>query len=128
MLTGSNAVFCSTINAVPFLYRHQRWRPSGPYFIVERQVSVFTQHHAVCEVGVPYRRILERDSNYLEDMERAKQLERLPVVLSRIASTDPALYFWFAKRAVPLAKVWAAKSVASSTRRNVMLGVAPMMR
>jgi integron integrase len=53
------------------------------HLAVERQVSASTQRQALSAIVFLYREILERDFGWLEDMERAKRPERLPVVLSR---------------------------------------------
>jgi integron integrase len=53
------------------------------HLAVERHVAASTQRQALSAIVFLYREILERDSGWLEDMERAKKPERLPVVFSR---------------------------------------------
>jgi integron integrase len=53
------------------------------HLAVERHVAASTQCQALSAIVFLYREILERDLGWLEDMERAKKPERLPVVFSR---------------------------------------------
>jgi integrase len=52
------------------------------HLAVERQVSTSTQRQAVSALVFWSRERLERDFGWLDDLERAKQPERLPVVCS----------------------------------------------
>jgi integron integrase len=53
------------------------------HLAIERHVSVSTQRQALSAIAFLYREILEQDLSWLEDMERAKKPERLPVVFCR---------------------------------------------
>jgi integrase len=53
------------------------------HLAVERHVAASTQRQALSPIVFLYREILARDLGWLEDMERARKPERLPVVISR---------------------------------------------
>jgi integrase len=53
------------------------------HLAAERHVAASTQRQALSAIVFLYREILERDFGWLQNMERAKRPERLPVVLSR---------------------------------------------
>jgi integron integrase len=53
------------------------------HLAVERHVAASTQHQALSALIFLYREVLNQDLGWLEDMERAKRPERLPVVFSR---------------------------------------------
>jgi integron integrase len=53
------------------------------HLAVERHVAASTQRQALSAIIFLYREVLNQDLGRLEDMERAKKPERLPVVFSR---------------------------------------------
>ena len=53
------------------------------YLAVERKISAATQNQALAALVFLYRRVLERQLEWLGDVARARQPVRLPVVLSR---------------------------------------------
>ena len=53
------------------------------HLAVERHVAASTQRQALSALIFLYREVLNQDFGWLEDMERAKKPERLPVVFSR---------------------------------------------
>ncbi len=72
-----------------FILFHQKRHPAsmGPpevrtflsHLAIERHVSASTQRQALSAIAFLYREILEQDLSWLEDMERAKKPQRLPV-------------------------------------------------
>jgi site-specific recombinase XerD len=76
-----------------FILFHQKRHPAsmGPqevrmflsHLAIEHHVAASTQRQAWSAIAFLYREILEQDLSWLDDMERAKKLERLPVVFSR---------------------------------------------
>jgi len=64
--------------------RDGRHRGLGvPVVAVDRHVSASTQNQALAAVLFLYQHVLGRDPGWLDDVVRAKQPERLPVVLTR---------------------------------------------
>jgi site-specific recombinase XerD len=53
------------------------------HLAVERHVAASTHRQALSAIVFLYREVLNQDLGWLEDMERAKKPERLPVVFSR---------------------------------------------
>jgi integron integrase len=53
------------------------------HLAVNERVSASTQNQAACALAFLYRRVLRRDLEGLQDIERAKAPRRLPVVLTR---------------------------------------------
>jgi integron integrase len=53
------------------------------HLAMERHVAATTQRQALSAIVFLYQEILARDLGWLEDIERAKKPERLPVVFSR---------------------------------------------
>jgi len=50
---------------------------------VDRQVSASTQNQALCALLFLYRHVLDQHLGWLDEVVRAKQSHRLPVVLTR---------------------------------------------
>jgi integron integrase len=50
---------------------------------VHGQVSASTQHQALCALVLRYRHLLGQNLRWLDDVVRARRLQRLPVVLTR---------------------------------------------
>lgn len=53
------------------------------YLATERDVSASTQRQALAAVLFLYQKVLEREIGWVEDIARAKQPQRLPVVLTQ---------------------------------------------
>jgi site-specific recombinase XerD len=53
------------------------------HLAVERRVAASTQNQALAAILFLYRNVLQQDLPWLENVERAKQPARLPVVLTR---------------------------------------------
>ncbi len=53
------------------------------HLAVDRRVSASTQNQALCAILFLYKRVLEVDIGWLDNIVRAKTPERVPVVLSR---------------------------------------------
>jgi site-specific recombinase XerD len=54
------------------------------HLVIERKVAASTQTVALSALLFLYRQVLEIDLPYIDDIERAKRPERLPVVFTRI--------------------------------------------
>jgi site-specific recombinase XerD len=57
------------------------------YLAVERRVAASTQNQALAAILFLYRDVLRQVLPWLENVERAKQASRLPVVLTRLEVT-----------------------------------------
>ncbi len=53
------------------------------HLAVERKVSASTQNQALCAIVYLYKKVLEKDFGWLENVTRASRNKRLPVVLSK---------------------------------------------
>ncbi|MCF8356054.1 MAG: integron integrase [Melioribacteraceae bacterium] len=53
------------------------------YLAVERKVSASTQNQALCAIVFLYKKVLEKEFGWLEDVVRAHRSSRIPVVFSK---------------------------------------------
>lgn len=75
-----------------YLFFHQKRHPKDMgareieqflnHLAVQKQVSASTQNQALSALVFLYRHVLQQDFDWLENLERAKRPERLPVVLT----------------------------------------------
>jgi integron integrase len=67
----------------PVLLDREDVREFVTYLAVKRRVSASTQNQALCAIIFLYKNVIGRDLGFVENIVRAKQTKRLPVVLSR---------------------------------------------
>src|SRR6266705_1286048 len=80
---GSSASFVSTASGIPARWGEAEVSGFLTHLAREEQVAASTQNQALSALLFLYKEVLKEEIGWLENVERAKQPARVPVVLTR---------------------------------------------